>query len=375
MASTSDPSLAGANHDHNLRNSEPQLTPAYHSTSWPECYDLWVRAIFGDGPAEDGPVFTSALKSTLSNHDAQSPVVVLDIGTGTGRVLFHLIEAIEHEGLHIRDNNNSSSDAASPQRFQLIGSEPSQSMLDRAQRVYHSLDRRDWPGPRLPKQHRDDPPVPLQLDWLCDSATSFAHSLPTTPTPTTATTTTTAAASPAIVDLAIFAAGSITHLTEESDIARFLTEIKQCLRPTGRAVISVLRDFIAEGSRPAEVVAPAATAPSTTLGGETVPEKDDVVLHSDEVMRLPSRENPGQIYLKYPAALSRETVSGKTVCTERFKLEVVDEAGNLLKSELLYWQESIFDMDRWPGQLAAAGLRVLEKIDGKIQIWFIIGHE
>jgi ubiquinone/menaquinone biosynthesis C-methylase UbiE len=94
---------------------------AYNNPDWAECYDLWVRILFGDGPVEDIPVFCSILQSIVnSSSNPSSSITIVDIGTGSGRVPVHLLDTIQKNG---------------DKSFEVWGTEPSSAMLDRAKRA------------------------------------------------------------------------------------------------------------------------------------------------------------------------------------------------------------------------------------------------
>lgn len=275
---------------------------------------------------EDIPVFTSILSdivaSNLSspptptnNKDPETSISIVDIGTGSGRVLIHLQDAI------MRTKSRA---------FQIWGLEPSAAMLDRAKRFWGDAVEREKRTERGWDEER------LTAHWRQCSATNFAEEL---------------LKSSDRADLVVFAAGGLSHLITDEEILEFLRNVKKVLRLHGRAVISVLKNFI----------------PSTTSVSESTVRKLSTTVHAQGSQRIPSNDHPGIIYVKHP------TTDGLKdgVKTERFRLDV-EEGGEVLRSHELSWNAKMFEREKFEEMAWKAGLKVREVREGEIQIWYVL---
>lgn len=341
---------------------------AYHNADWPECYDLWVRHLFGPGPSEDVPIFHRILQDVLRlkaqnqfpPSSAKSQYLnVIDIGTGTGRVLRNLFDFLnDPDALSALET---SYPAISSLGFRLWGTEPSASMLERARILVSAHCQTPSNGPPRPKRTRASP---FQLGWCQCSAVDFSRSMRQTfgfrdegP------------GIPGFADLIIFAAGGLGHLESADDVQSFVDEIADALKPGhGRAVISVLRELLPAGETQKsvadlEAVANANASDATVLARSS--EKPDKV---DQVFRARSVENPEQVFVKHPP-IDRWN---EDIQTQSFVLEVEDLEGNVLRKHDLEWKSRRFDPDAWSEALQGASLEVEEMIDGDIQVWYVL---
>ncbi|PYH97879.1 hypothetical protein BO71DRAFT_426607 [Aspergillus ellipticus CBS 707.79] len=172
-----------------IRSTSPdarQENSSYHSPYLAEYYDIYIR------DRNDVPIYSRVL-SELASRD--EPVTVLDIGTGTGRIIHAL--AAQCPSTNVR----------------FLGLDNVAAMLDRAPDDLESLSL--W---------KDTKAQPL-------------------------------------VDLAIFAFGSVTYMHEPDQDERFFEQIAKILRPnTGRAYISVLKVLSDGGEAMAQSAQPLASA-------------------------------------------------------------------------------------------------------------------
>jgi SAM-dependent methyltransferase len=291
---------------------------AYHNSDWAECYDLWVRQLFGAGPAEDIPIFGELLKNSLSRYPPGSVFRIVDIGTGSGRVPIDLQRCIRQNQLHDHLHNEDEP----PFSFSILGMEPAAAMLRRARRLWQEeMDRYPYDGP--PK---------FVAHWEGCGAVDFAEK---------------ARDVLGEVDLVIFAAGGITHLTRDEDVFLFLKNVAQVLSSSGRAIVSILHDTLPETAQRSVATASAAGA---------------------RLQRIPSEDWPGEVYVKY------ETISTwkDDIKTERFHLAVEDEGQRILRGHDLEWDMKLFDKKKWKRFVRDAGLRVERIIEGKIQFWYVL---
>lgn len=162
---------------------------AYASPCFPVFYDAWVLAMFGNTHSE-----TSVYQKYLRSYSHRQ--VILDLCTGTGRVVRALGEDYSHKSLE---------DAI------IYGIDHAPAMVQRAQATC---------TPTHPMQEHK---------WKVASATDFYEALDDGEK----------------VDLLINSAGSISHLLHRRDVQSFLGQVKKSLRPqTGVALISVLMEMI-----------------------------------------------------------------------------------------------------------------------------------
>jgi SAM-dependent methyltransferase len=187
---------------------------AYHNDNWTECYDLWVRELFGDGPTEYIPMFKSVLDDIIQ-HVARiseselrySPITIVDVGTGSGRVPAALLEWLIKKGKR--------------REFDIVGVEPSLEMLKRAERF--------WNEAKSSVQESAEAST-VRGHWAQLGAEDFAEFVKET-------------GQNGEADLTIFAAGGICHVIKDEAMLRFLQNVKNVLSSHGMTVISVLKDF------------------------------------------------------------------------------------------------------------------------------------
>ncbi|EON67533.1 hypothetical protein W97_06901 [Coniosporium apollinis CBS 100218] len=340
---------------------------AYHNADWPECYDLWVRHLFGAGPSEDVPIFRRVLQDVLRNRVQNEPpqssakpqyLNIVDIGTGTGRVLCDLFDFISNPDTL---PNLETSIATSELGFRLWGTEPSATMLARANALVTAHCQKPSDDPPRPKRTRAPP---FQLGWCRCSAVDFSSTMRQTfgfrdEDP----------ALPGFADLIIFAAGGSGHLVSPDDVRNFLIEVADALKPGhGRAVVSVLRELLPAGETQnseaaVEVIGNADALDATALAKPS--EKPDKV---DQLFRVRSIDSPDQVFVKHPPT---ERWDGD-VRTDSFILDVEDLEGRVLRTHNLEWKSRRFDPDTWNEAVRDAVLEVAEIIDGEIQLWYVL---
>ncbi|KAF2243798.1 hypothetical protein BU26DRAFT_509572 [Trematosphaeria pertusa] len=121
---------------------------AYHNPDLAECYDPCVRFSFGDGPAQDVPIFEGNLQGIMLSRPADAKVNIVSIGTRSGRVPIHLLDIVKGNG---------------DSEFTITGIMPSSAMLDRARRLWaDALEKR--------RAHAKD-------HWVQSSATDFVDAV------------------------------------------------------------------------------------------------------------------------------------------------------------------------------------------------------
>lgn len=285
---------------------------AYASSYWPECYDLWIDHLFGQAGHEDTTIFAD---TALCSPEASGGMFnVLDIGTGTGRIVKDLLSGV------LGDRPD--------RRLSIMGIDNSGSMLGRAQMTFD----RDF-------RNTGELPSGCEVAWIKAPAAEMVTRLP---------------GLAGNVDLAIFAAGGIAHLTADHEIEAFLDQLALALRPEqGRAIISVLHETMA--------------SPNAQAQQRTKQKEHEQDLGEPPIL-LPSREHDGLVFVKHA---TKETWCGD-VRTDSFVLEVRDSDGNTLESTEVEWSLRLIDESRLLESLAKDGLAVEGRTKGSIQDWFLL---
>lgn len=170
----------------------------YNSPYMAEFYDLLFEEHFAR--SQDCQIYSTQLQSVCDQRSHPSQITVLDIGTGTGRIIRSLI------------NRKEKQDGDRHVRF--IGLDISQDMLSRASRT------------TLPSSETET------VSWVLGSAMDLETALaPEVPRQT--------------VDLIMLAFGSISHFHEHGQPERFFQQVGQLLRRgEGRAAVSFLSMYM-----------------------------------------------------------------------------------------------------------------------------------
>jgi hypothetical protein len=222
-------------------------------------------------------------------------------------------------------------------RFELIGIDHSRSMLDRARRKFK-------------EQRRNSAGYVGEPQWLLGSAEDFFNGTLQRTRP---------------IDMLIFAAGGISHLTADGETKSFLQQVKQALRENNRsiAIVSVLHEFI-ETLKPTQEV-------------QTPVETDD----QPQEVRIPSRDHQGLVYAKSPTKMVRNGNSR----TDRFSVKAIKEsieserASTMTISTVVWeikmaWSVKDFNEDVWNEETSSVGLKISSVKEGSIQRWYFIKH-
>ncbi|QSS66936.1 SAM dependent methyltransferase [Histoplasma capsulatum] len=219
----------------------------YDSAYNADYYDIWAEENGKTLDLKDGvpaypPVFKEQLSSRSPKPSAEAPFAVLDVGTGTGRILIDLANAGERDELDLSN-------------VHFIGVDTEQAMLDRAEKSQATLASMARVG---------------KIVWSSGNATTVA-SLPALENYAGG------------IDLLIFAAGSISHLTGPEEPQRFFAQAASLLRPgSGRVYFPIMNAFISNRSISQEPVAPKTQSTLQQLG------------------EFPSKTFPNITYKKFP---------------------------------------------------------------------------
>ncbi|GKZ74119.1 hypothetical protein AnigIFM60653_003311 [Aspergillus niger] len=183
--------------------AHPRQSTCYNSKYLAEYYDLWI------GTWDDIQLYSRLLSEMVARSSSNNPVRVLDVGTGSGRVIHGLASAQQQKGTKSRPE------------VHFLGLDNEQHMLDRARLLTNPA-------------HVD------QMTWVLGSAEELG-SLPALQH---------SDGSGGLIDMIVFACGSICHLYEADQGTRFFEQIAKVLKPTtGRAYISVLK-ALTDGGEP-----------------------------------------------------------------------------------------------------------------------------
>jgi len=327
---------------------------AYHNPDWAEFYDLWILELFGPEPSEDKALFAESLKAILNtylerdkdgfNNTRKHEIVIIDQGTGTGRCLIDLYDSVFHGSMHM---DKRLSPAKAGFRFRFFGMDTAVPMIERGKTKFEEH------VSAQPKMNKLDHPRPdLMTDWVEASASSFVADV------FARLGSTQEERENGVVDLLLFSVGSICHITEQSEIGAFLHETVRCLKPGGRAIVSILNEFL-----PTSYL----NAHNDTEESKFGPPADGSIDY-EKTMRIPSKDRPGEVYVKYPTTEVWES----DVRTDRFRLEVQDERGSVLRAHDLDWKIKMLDVEAWKKSIAQVGLRVAGEVRGDIQVWWVL---
>ena len=279
---------------------------AYASPRFPVFYDAWVLAMFGNTHSE-----TSVYQKYLRSYSHRQ--VILDLCTGTGRVVRALGEGYSHKSLE---------DAI------IYGIDHAPAMVQRAQATC---------TPTHPMQEHK---------WKVASATDFYEALDDGEK----------------VDLLINSAGSISHLLHRRDVQSFLGQVKKSLRPqTGVALISVLMEMI-HGPEEKEGPGGSEDLVQDGMGGLILPCEDD---------------GEGLSGYWHKSATKVTWNEDKTVRTDSFYVELhTGSNGAVAWREDLNWGLAVFDEKAWVEDVESAGLKVVDMIPegGSYQRFYVLSN-
>lgn len=294
---------------------------AYASPYWAEFYDMWVEEIIGSAAlARDDDFFFNLRSPFLSSSSSvRKPRRVVDMATGTGRVI---------QGLLRKMDSLAQGEVPNEERIEIEiwGIDHSQAMIDRAKSL---LDDKTQPS--------------TMMVWRTSTAASFVDDYPELQN---------------AVDLVIFAAGSIGHLTAQGERVRFLRQVVKALRntnlsqtPPSVAAISILKH---ENDM------------ENKSFGHDVP--IDEVPSSAE-MRKPSRQWPHFEYRKSETTASR---NGGTNL-DSFNLKVIETATGKIVSQKEYsWSLTVFSEEEWEKELSDCGFSINQKVETGSEIWYLL---
>ncbi|KAK2802470.1 hypothetical protein FQN51_004533 [Onygenales sp. PD_10] len=240
-------------------NTEVRKSSLYDSKYLAEYYDLWAEKNSSILDMKDGSrIYTSILKQALPARSPEpspeDPFVILDIGTGTGRVLVNISNDAERDGISLSNT-------------ELIGVDNAPAMLERAKRAQSQTPSMASVG---------------NIVWALGEAATVA-SLPALKNYA------------GRVDLVIFAAGSISHLTGPDEPLHFFQQLALLLRPgSGRAYTPIVNTGITKRSITEE------------------PKGEKRLVDLAAVQILPSKMFPNVIYKKGGVDESKEEGAIKT---------------------------------------------------------------
>jgi SAM-dependent methyltransferase len=294
----------------------------YDSPYLAEYYDLRVKANKKPPKVEDAFIFLSLFERDLRRRgrthqiSQDNPFTVLDVGTGTGRVLVNLVNDAVHAGIDLSN-------------VELIGVDREPAMVQRSKDVEKETESMARAG---------------KVTWALGEAVSLTSV-------------------PALqnrldrVDTLIFALGSISHLISPEEPRLFFFQVATLPTPkSGRAYITIQNDLISYRSR------------------SLPPRNPDTAWLELKVARdLPSKLHPGIIYRQYPPEKSEIK---DQIRTDQYRFQVVREAdsgvqevieNNKITMSLRIWDEAQFF--QWAKD---AGLHCFETVGGDVETYYYI---
>ncbi|KAL2813125.1 hypothetical protein BJX63DRAFT_231630 [Aspergillus granulosus] len=286
---------------------------AYTNRYWPEFYDLWVEQLFGSDFERYEAFYWDLVLPLLQNNarSTDEPLRIVDVGTGTGRVIKGILNGLKKHDLPIGS------------RIHIIGADHSQEMLNRADQLLGS------------EVHS-----PVEVSWLKTSAAELVAENSDLRD---------------AVDLITFAAGSIGHLTAEGEREAFLGQVAQALRKT---------DLSQKGAHAVAAISILAETEDTEQG-------PDDGLEFGREMQVRSLQDPNLEYRK--SATVRTFDKRKGVLAEDFSMEVVDvEQEAVVYAHDYSWSLKIFDQKEWEREVQRSGLRIAQKLEQGVETWYLL---
>jgi SAM-dependent methyltransferase len=303
---------------------------AYDDSHWAEFYDLWIATIFDTGtkPHEDVAVLWStfseqlaAFRSVSSSRNGDEgdgrEFKVIDVGTGTGRVIKSMVQCAKDKGVELEG-------------LEMLGVDHGAAMVERAKLTFE----RDF---------EDAASGGVRIDWQTCSATDIVARNPAFEVQT---------------DLVIFAAGGLGHLTAEGEIDGFLGQVSRLLRADGVAIISILHETI------------------KGVGGEA-PMKGEDAPDLRESLVVESKEKEATVYRKSGTWQGWDETG--EVRTDGFKMEVLEKTKGegdgemkVVKTKDVEWSLRVFDEEKWEGRVRDKGLKVERLEEGGIQRFYFL---
>lgn len=295
---------------------------AYADPHWAEFYDLWIATIFdtANKPHEDIAILWSQLSAQLAipkGKNSGKKFKVIDVGTGTGRVVKSLIKCAVDEGIGLGG-------------LHILGVDHGAAMVERAEKTYGKLAKDEG-------YERSG----VTVLWQTCSATQLIEKNP---------------AFEGETDLIIFAAGGLGHLTAEREVDTFLEEVAKLLGSHGVMIISILNETIA-------------------MGGKNAPMREEDAPDSQESMTIRSEENEGLVYRK-SGAWQRWDKRG-LIRTDGFRIAMLEENRDrnemkVAKTKDVEWSLRIFEEATWERRVREKGLMIEGVKEGEIQRWYFL---
>lgn len=176
----------------------------YADEHYIDFYDAHVAKFWKPGNDSDIELVWECLKGILRSKDRPSPITVVDMGTGTGRIIRGLFSNATKEGIKKLDA-----------KFYAV--DPGSGMLKRGKDIVDA-----------DEEMRNMAPV----NWVCSDALYFTTEEPAVRKKT---------------DLLVFAGGGFQHLLSPSEILGFLREIEKALldsAPHAMALLVILGESL-----------------------------------------------------------------------------------------------------------------------------------
>lgn len=291
-----------------------QSTTLYGSPYMAEFYELRYARDRGLHDVEQ--VYWPVFKDMYTNRGQQAQFTFLDVGTGSGRAVFGLLNKAVSESFEIASGS-----------AQLIGMDIEQHMLD-----YARKEAQKYPGT-------------YPVTWALGSALELEKLPPLADQHRT-------------VDLLIFTYGSIVHLKNNGDLEQFLDQLSRTLTPgTGRAYISFYGRYLVPH-------------------GQEMPSADDLLSCSSAHLRnteLKSVEWPDIHYRMETAKASMETnIYGADLKLQVVRADPVTGGETVLESSDVQLRLRVYTEDHVCAASKDAGLRIVDRKAVKDEVIFVL---
>ena len=292
-------------------------------------------------------------------------VNIVDLGTGTGRVVFELYRALfgslDSAPSIDPDITQHGLDTS---RIQIWGIDHSAAMLETAAKIFNET----WSikANSLPQPH-----------WLRASASEFVTTLSNASEGARLT--------PGQIDVLLMSAGTIHHLVDPTELFAFLQELSRGLCPgSGRAAISVLDEMISVHEN--NPVGEEAVVVGVQYGADLI---------------VASKNKPGSVYVKSPTVTTEkvtnvvlETGSGTVevrsqVRTDNWTVSFIDGLpeptestaaarivkegeGKLVWKKEMKWSVAVWNEEAFKRLAAIAQLEIIDVVNGGFQKWYVL---
>ncbi|KAF8463460.1 hypothetical protein BDZ91DRAFT_731642 [Kalaharituber pfeilii] len=335
---------------------------AYSIPGYSDFYDVWVESLFSPAnptdststlvKSEDTPLFSELLQQQLdlaSNSERQT-VSVVDLGTGTGRVVQELWRSVIQSASGAQEN---------APNIELYGVDHSTDMIRTAERTFIAA----FPETERPSSKQPSP------RWLQASASNFVEKI---------------GGVEGKIDLLLLSVGMIHHLIDPAEILALVGQIAKGLRAgTGVAAIAVLDEMVPENQEavnvqpeytadliiPVKKTSGAVYCKSPTVTKEelrvhTVPSSGEGQEETKVQMKVRTDSWVVELFEGVPADWNKEKESLASIVEQ-------GKASKVWRKEM-EWSLAVWDEPLFIELLRRNGLEITETKKGGYQKWYLL---